>query len=190
MSFLLGLACLRCGTEYPVARMFDGCPRCTGERAANLTTRYDYERLAASVSREDLTGRPHTMWRYREFLPVDPENIVSLHEGWTPLIHWRRLGAQLGLPRLYVKDESRNATWSFKDRMASAAISMGVALGAGVIVTSSSGNGGAATAAYAARAGLPCVIFTTTPFPRRCGPRCTSTAPCCSRHRRQKTAGT
>jgi threonine synthase len=165
MSYLLGLTCLRCNTEYPVGRMFQGCPRCTGDQCSNLTTGYDYERIAATTSRDTITTRPHTMWRYREFLPVDPEHIVSIHEGWTPLIHCQRLGAQLGLKHLYVKEESRNATWSFKDRMASSAVSMAVAMGAEVIVTSSSGNGGAATAAYAAKAGLPCVIFTTTQFP-------------------------
>jgi threonine synthase len=145
--------------------MFEGCPRCPGAAATNLTTRYDYDAIARSVTRDAIAGRGHTMWRYREFLPVDPRHIVTLQEGWTPLIPCERLGARLGLRRLYVKDESRNATWSFKDRMASAAISMAVAMGAEIVVTSSSGNGGAATAAYAARAGLPCVIFTTTQFP-------------------------
>jgi threonine synthase len=165
MSYLLGLNCLRCNVAYPVGRMFQGCLRCVGDLCSNLTTRYDYGRIASSVSREEIASRPHTMWRYREFLPVDQEHIISIHEGWTPLIHCRKLGAQLGLKRLYVKEESRSTTWSFKDRMASAAISMATALGAEAIVTSSSGNGGAATAAYAAKAGLPCVIFTTTQFP-------------------------
>jgi threonine synthase len=112
-----------------------------------------------------IAQRAHTMWRYRELLPPDPEHIVSIHEGWTPLVHCERLGRRLGFRKLYVKEESRNATWSFKDRMVSSAVSMARALGAQVVVTSSSGNGGAATAAYAARAGLPCVIFTTTQFP-------------------------
>jgi threonine synthase len=165
VSFLTGLSCLRCGATYPVGRMFEGCPRCAPESPSNLTTRYDYERIRRSVSRDDIRDRPRTMWRYRELLPVDAADVVSIHEGWTPLIHCRRLGAQMGLRRLYVKEESRSATWSFKDRMASAAISMAGALGAEVVVTSSSGNGGAATAAYAARAGLPCVVFTTTQFP-------------------------
>src|SRR3972149_9952420 len=147
MSYLLGLKCLRCETEYPVGRMFAGCPRCTDHLASNLTTRYDYERIASVLSPDVIAQRPHTMWRYRELLPPDPEHIVSLHEGWTPLIHCQRLGRQLGFKRLYVKEESRNATWSFKDRMVSSAVSMAVAMGAEVIVTSSSGNGGAATAA-------------------------------------------
>jgi threonine synthase len=133
--------------------------------AANLTTQYDYDRIAASLSPSAIAGRLHTMWRYKELLPADSKHIVSIHEGWTPLIHCERLGRLLGFNRLHVKEESRNATWSFKDRMVSSAVSMARALGAQVVVTSSSGNGGAATAAYAARAGLPCVIFTTTEFP-------------------------
>lgn len=165
MSYLTGLACLRCGRIYPPAQLFQGCADCSGERSSNLQPTYDYDAIARNFSLEALAERPLTMWRYHEFLPVDPENIVTIDEGMTPLIHCRRLGQELGLDRLFVKEESRNPTWSFKDRMASAAVSKAVEFGAPVITTSSSGNGGAATAAYAAQAGLPCVIFTTTQFP-------------------------
>jgi threonine synthase len=78
----------------------------------------------------------------------------------TPLIPAPRLGARMGVPRLHIKDESRNPTWSFKDRLAASAIAMGRRFGARVVGVSSSGNAGAAAAAYAARAGLPCVVFT------------------------------
>lgn len=165
MGYLTGLRCLRCERMYPAQQFFQGCEYCTGERCSNLQTVYDYQAIARNFSRDDLAGRPQTMWRYYEFLPVNPENIVTIGEGMTPLIHCRRLGRELGLERLYVKEESRNPTWSFKDRLASAAISKAVEFGAPVITTSSSGNGGAATAAYSAQAGLPCVIFTTTQFP-------------------------
>lgn len=165
MSYLVGLTCLRCGRAYPPERLFQGCQVCEGKLASNLQTVYDYDAIRDHFRPEVLRERPLTMWRYREFLPVDPEHIVSLDEGMTPLFHCRRLGRELGLRHLYVKDESRNPTWSFKDRMASAAISKAVEFGASVITTSSSGNGGAATAAYAAQAGLPCVILTTTQFP-------------------------
>lgn len=165
MSYLTGLKCLRCERVYAAQRLFQGCAYCTGKLSSNLVTVYDYEAIAHAFNRDELAQRPQTMWRYHEFLPVDPENIVTIGEGMTPLIHCRRLGKALGLERLFVKEESRNPTWSFKDRMASAAISKAVEFGAPVITTSSSGNGGAATAAYAAQAGLPCVIFTTTQFP-------------------------
>jgi threonine synthase len=105
------------------------------------------------------------MWRFHEFLPPDPEHIVSIGEGDTPLLACPNLGRRLGLTNLYVKDESRNPTWSFKDRMASSAVSTARMWGRSVVTAASSGNGGAATAAYAARAGLDAVILTTPNFP-------------------------
>ena len=112
-----------------------------------------------------LDGRPRTIWRYAEFLPADLINAVSIGEGMTPLLPVPRLARRIGIPNLMVKDESRNPTWSFKDRLASSAVSMAKQMGAAVITGSSSGNAGAATAAYSARAGIPCVMFTTQQFP-------------------------
>ena len=160
MSFLTGLACIRCGAAFPAEPRYDGCPRCRAEAPSNLTPTYDYGAIRGAFRAEALRDRPHTMWRYHEFLPPDAGEVVTLAEGMTPLIHAPRLGSRLGVPRLYLKDESRNPTWSFKDRLASAAISMGGRFGARTVGVSSSGNAGAAAAAYAARAGLPCVIFT------------------------------
>jgi len=160
MSFLTGLACIRCGAAFPAEPRFDGCPRCRGQAPSNLTPTYDYEGIRRAFRPEALRDRPPTMWRYREFLPPDESEVVSLSEGMTPLIPVPRLGSRLGVPRLHLKDESRNPTWSFKDRLAATAIAMARRFGARVVGVSSSGNGGAAAAAYAARAGLPCVIFT------------------------------
>lgn len=112
-----------------------------------------------------LDSRPRTIWRYAEFLPADLSNAVSIGEGMTPLLPVPRLARRIGIPNLLVKDESRNPTWSFKDRLASSAVSMAKQMGAEVITGSSSGNAGAATAAYSARAGIPCVMFTTQQFP-------------------------
>lgn len=165
MSYLTGFRCHRCGHLYPPGRHFLGCPACAGDRPSNVIAEYDYEAIAKVFTRETLDHRPSTMWRYREFLPVDEEHIVSISEGYTPLVACPNLGRKLGLSSLYVKDESRNPTWSFKDRMASAGVSSAVALGCGVITAASSGNGGAAAAAYAARAGLDAVIVTTPQFP-------------------------
>src|SRR5438105_3750199 len=89
----------------------------------------------------------------------------ALAEGATPWIHLDRLGQRLGLPRLYAKDESQNPTWSYKDRLCSVAVTHAVETGARVITISSTGNHGASTAAYAARAGIPCVIFTLASVP-------------------------
>ncbi|HEV8469790.1 MAG TPA: pyridoxal-phosphate dependent enzyme [Candidatus Limnocylindria bacterium] len=165
MSYLTGFRCHRCGRFYPPGRLFLGCPACAGDKPSNLIAEYDYEAIGKVFSRNALDHRPSTMWRYREFLPVDEEHIVSISEGFTPLVACPNLGRKLGLSALYVKDESRNPTWSFKDRMASAGVSSAVAMGCSVITAASSGNGGAAAAAYAARAGLDAVIVTTPQFP-------------------------
>ncbi len=165
MSFLTGLKCLRCGTEFPPQKMFRGCPNCRGRLVSNVACTYDYGRIKQAFKKELLAERPPTMWRYRELLPPDEENIVSLSEGMTPLVKCPSLGERLGLKNLYVKDESRNPTWSFKDRLASSSVSMALQFGAKGVTASSSGNHGASTAAYAARAGLDCVIFTTEDYP-------------------------
>lgn len=164
MSYALYHECIRCGKQYPFEPMFYGCPD-HRDKPTNVRTIYDYAAIAKSFSPEQLAGRAPTMWRYAEFLPADPEDIVSITEGFTPLIHCPNLGAKLGLPNLYVKDESRNPTWSFKDRMASATASMAKHYGATVLTAASSGNGGAAGAAYAARAGIDSIILTTMKMP-------------------------
>lgn len=165
MSYLAGLKCLRCGREYPIGKMFRGCPECVGVKCSNLTLTYDYAAILKAFTRKALLQRPPTMWRYQEFLPPKQENIVTLGEGMTPLVHCQTLGKELGLSRLYVKNEAINPTWSYKDRLASSAVSMATEFGARVATVASSGNHGAATAAYAARAGLDSVIFTVQEFP-------------------------
>src|SRR6266849_6352153 len=139
---------------------------------APLLARYDLDR-ARGWSRETLTGRPPTMWRYHELMPVfDDEEPVTLGEGFTPLLHARALGARLGLTRLYIKDESLNPTNSFKARGQSAAITRARALGAKTVALPSAGNAGNAAAAYAARAGLEAKVFlprdVKAPFVREC----------------------
>lgn len=163
---VLGLRCLRCGTEYPPGPLFKGCPSCLSEGLpTNLTVVYDMEVVKRSFDPRKLDGRAPGIWRFAELLPARLENAVSLGEGMTPLLHAPALGRRLGLEHLYLKDESRNPTGSFKDRLASSAVSMARQVGARVVTGSSSGNAGAATAAYSARAGLPCVMFTTRQFP-------------------------
>jgi threonine synthase len=103
-----------------------------------------------------LAGRDNSMWRYAEVLPAGPH--VSLGEGMTPLRHAERLGAHLGLQRLYIKDEGQNPTASFKARGIAAAITVAQTLGVETIALPTAGNAGGASAAYAAHAGLHCVI--------------------------------
>jgi threonine synthase len=161
-----GLRCIRCGARYPAGRLFKGCPACLEQgHPANLAVEYDYAAIRGRFDPTRLDGRPLSMWRYHELLPVDLDDAVSLGEGLTPLVAVPTLARRLGLRELYVKNETVNPTWSFKDRLASAAVSTARAMGMRVITGSSSGNAGAATAAYAARAGLPCVMFTTQQFP-------------------------
>ncbi|TWT15572.1 pyridoxal-phosphate dependent enzyme [Reyranella sp. CPCC 100927] len=150
------LACVRCGTRYPIDHYAQDCPNCrTAGAPSNLTVVYDSQ-PGAGLSRSDVPRRPASLWRWDAFLPARADDAVSLGEGNTPLLP----APSLGLGDVWVKDESRNPTWSFKDRLASGALTMARRFGATVITSSSSGNAGAAAAAYAAKAGLPCVVFT------------------------------
>lgn len=125
-----------------------------------ILVRYDLDRVGAAVTREALLGRPETMWRYRELLPVDDERfIVSLGEAMTPLLPCPRLGARLGVDHLLIKDESRLPTGSFKARGMAVAISMARQSGIHRVVAPTAGNAGGALAAYAARAEMDCLLF-------------------------------
>ena len=151
------LACIRCGADYPLAHYADDCPVCRAAGTpSNLTVRYATP-PGGGLRRDDLPRAPASLWRFADFLPHAASEAISLGEGGTPL---HDVTEALGLGPLLIKDESRNPTWSFKDRLATAAVSMARPMGARVVVCSSSGNAGAAIAAYAARAGLPCVVLT------------------------------
>jgi threonine synthase len=131
------------------------CPSC----GMPLFARYDLAR-ARAWSRDSLAGRPPTMWRYREMLPLFPgETPTTLGEGFTPLLRTCRLGDTLGLERLFIKDESFNPTNSFKARGQATAVTRAKALGATTITLPTAGNAGNAAAAYAAAAGLRCEVF-------------------------------
>ena len=140
---------------------------------APLLARYDLAAAATRWTRESLRDRPPTMWRYREALPPsDGAGPVTLGEGFTPLAHARRLGAAVGMDRLYIKDESDNPTNSFKARGLSAAITVARRLAATTVSVPSAGNAANAAAAYAAHAGLSAKVFmprdVKTPFIREC----------------------
>ncbi|MDE3075380.1 MAG: threonine synthase [Chloroflexota bacterium] len=164
-TFLTHLECWRCGRTFPPEKRFTGCPECARTKPSNLFCQYDLDAIGRTFHPGLLAARPPTLWRYKEFLPAGEGHIVSMGEGMTPLIHCPRLGQRMGLRNLYVKDDSRNPTWSFKDRMAASGAAMALDFGCTVLTAASSGNGGAATSAYAARAGIEAVIFTTPQFP-------------------------
>jgi threonine synthase len=131
------------------------CPSCK----LPMLARYDLD-AARAWRKESLADRAPNMWRYRELMPLlAGDEPVTLGEGFTPLIHARRLGATLGLERLMIKDESLNPTNSFKARGLSAAISRAKALGAETVFLPTAGNAGNAAAAYAAAAGIKCEVF-------------------------------
>ena len=157
------LECAACGQEHEAQRLHNLCTKC----GKPLLVRYDLKRAAATLTKESLPRRSPDLWRYREVLPVEhDENIVSLGEGWTPLVRASRLGAQIGLDDLFIKDESQNPTQSFKARGMAAAVSMAKELGAHKLAVPSAGNAAGALAAYAARAGLPAFIFMPRDTPR------------------------
>ena len=137
-----------------------------------LLARYDLE-AARSWSRDSLAGRVASMWRYHELMPLlGDEQPVSLGEGWTPMIPAPRLGSELGLSQLFIKDESQNPTHSFKARGMAVAVSMAKELGATKLAVPSAGNAGGALAAYAARAGLEAHVFMPRDTPRACVVEC------------------
>jgi threonine synthase len=148
---VLELECSACGKKYD-ANIEQHLCTC----GKPLLARYDLRRAAATLTLENLKARPRSLWRYAEVLPNDPP--VSLGEGMTALVPVPRLGASMGLQRLYVKDEGLNPTGSFKARGMSAAVTRAKQLGAKALAAPTAGNAGGALAAYAAAAGLPAVI--------------------------------
>ena len=157
------LECAACGLRHEAQRLHNLCREC----GKPLLVRYDLGRAKRSLTKESLKGRRADLWRYREVLPVeDDDNIVSLGEGWTPLLPAERLGKKLGLDRLFIKDEGQNPTQSFKARGMATAVSMAKELGATKLAVPSAGNAAGALAAYSARAGIECFIFMPKDTPR------------------------
>jgi len=149
------LECARCGKKFPSGAIYNLCA-C----GSPLWVRYELRRAAATLSLRGLGSRPANLWRYREVLPVARESsILCLGEGFTPLLRARRLGEKLGLPNLYLKDESGNPTGSFKARGLAVAVSMARELGISKLAVPSAGNAGGALAAYAAKAGMQAAVF-------------------------------
>lgn len=166
MASVVALQCVRCGAHYAPDMYAEDCAACRPSAPSNLTIVYD-EKLRTKRAKPDVGMG---LWKYGDFLPVAETDSVSLGEGGSPLRRLDGAAAGLGMSNLYGKNESRNPTWSFKDRLACLAVSAARKLGATKIVSSSSGNAGAAAAAYAAKAGIPCVIFT---FKESTGPMVT-----------------
>jgi threonine synthase len=155
-SFLSHLECTNCAETFSCDEIHTTCPAC--EKV--LYARYDLDAAKQSFRKEDLAGRPPDMWRWFELLPVrDSENVISLGEGHTPLLHARTLGGHHNASNLYIKEEGQNPTGSFKARGLSAAVSKAKELGVASIAIPSAGNAAAALAAYGARAGISAHVY-------------------------------
>ncbi len=162
-SLLRHLECSQCHAAFDHHEVHNVCRKC----GKALLARYDLQKARAALSPEGFSSRPPTLWRYREVLPVlDDRNIISLGEGFTPILKLRNLGRQLGLPHLYLKEEGGNPTGSFKARGLCMAVSKAKELGITECCIPTAGNAGGALAAYGAVAGLVSHIFMPEETPR------------------------
>lgn len=150
------LECIECHHKFDIASRFYTCPKCGGLLEVEL----DLGALRKKLRKRDLNSRPPSVWKYRDFIPVmDDSKIVSLNEGGTPLIRCDRLGKEIGIRELYVKFEGANPTGSFKDRGMTVGVTKALELGVKTVACASTGNTSASLAAYAARAGLRCIVI-------------------------------
>jgi threonine synthase len=153
MTHVNRLKCRNCGQEYDVAPV-SICEECFGP----LEVVYDYEAIKETVSRETIKKGPNTLFRYKDFLPLG-DNVVDLQPGFTPLHKADNLAKEVGLEELYIKNDSVNPTFSFKDRVVSVAVSKALDFGFDTIGCASTGNLASSVAAHGAKAGLSCYIF-------------------------------
>jgi threonine synthase len=158
MGFLSHLECSRCGKRYQKRGIYNLC-----QCGKPLLVRYTLEDIKKSIQKEDLETRNPTLWKYREFLPIEgEESIVSLKEGFTPIMKLAGLGKALGLDNLYLKDEGQIPTGTFKARGAAVGVSKAKELGIEAIALPTAGNAGGAWAAYCAKAGID--LFVVMPI--------------------------
>ncbi len=149
-----GLSCRECGRRYPAEAIFV-CEHCLGP----LEVRYREDGLSGQALRDEIARGPASIWRYQPLLPVPPVPEWDLAPGFTPLVRAERLGRVLGLRHLYLKNDTRNPTWSFKDRVVAVALAAARQFGFQVLSCASTGNLANAVAAHAAKAGLRAVVF-------------------------------
>ncbi|KXB02422.1 hypothetical protein AKJ44_00490 [candidate division MSBL1 archaeon SCGC-AAA261F17] len=160
--FVKEFECLKCGKTFSPSEEIYVCRECGGKLAIS----YDYDGISKKINREELEKRPGGVWKYRELLPIsDPKNMVTLGEGGTPLIKAENLSKVLRIDDLWLKDETRNPTSSFKDRPMSVGVSKALEFGAETVCTASSGNAATALAAYSAKGGIDCYAFVPEDVP-------------------------
>jgi len=154
LSYVTCLRCRGCGREYPVEPL-NACDFCFGP----LEVEYDYDSITRVVSRERIVEGPPTMWRYQDFLPVDADMALDMGTGFTPLIRAENLGRKLGLENLYIKNDSVNPTFSFKDRVVSVASAKALEFEFDTLACASTGNLMGSVAAHGAKASMNTLVL-------------------------------
>lgn len=165
MRHVKSLKCVLCGAEYAPAEVQYVCPR--HGNAGTLDVQYDYDRIRQMITRAGLaSSREDSIWRYKPLLPVEPDSpVLPLRVGWTPLYEAQRLAEKLGLKHVWVKDDGRQPTVSFKDRASAIAVVKAREIGAEIITTASTGNAAAALSGLCASVDQPNVIFVPASAP-------------------------
>ncbi len=154
MSYAKNLTCRECHREYPLVAMHV-CDFCFGP----LEVAYDYDAIRRNVTRASIERGPASLWRYRDLLPCDADAAIDIGAGYTPLIHAKNLGKAIGLPNLYIKNDTVNPTWSFKDRVVAVASTRARELGYEKLACASTGNLANSVSAHAAAGGMEAVVF-------------------------------
>ncbi|MDZ7727197.1 MAG: threonine synthase [Dehalococcoidia bacterium] len=154
MSHASSLRCRECSREYPLAATHV-CEFCFGP----LEVAYDHDAIKRAVSRESIQAGPTSLWRYRDFLPCEGEDPIDIGAGFTPLLRAKNLGKALGLNNLYIKNDTANPSWSFKDRVVAVASTRARELGYDKLACASTGNLANSVSAHAAAAGMEAVVF-------------------------------
>lgn len=155
MPFAQQIVCARCEKQFGLSELLNLC-----SCGSPLLVRYDLAKAKTELDKSSFAGRIPSLWRYRELLPLEDEaHLISLGEGYTPLLDANNLAGELGLSRVWIKDEAHNPTGSFKDRGLSVAVSRAKELGVTKAAIPSAGNAGGSFAAYAARAGIEAHVF-------------------------------
>jgi threonine synthase len=154
MSFATNLRCRECHREYPL-KATHVCEFCFGP----VEVTYDYDGIRKNTSREGIAAGPSSLWRYKDFLPVDAESAIDIGAGFTPLVRAKNLGKALGLNNLNIKNDTVNPTWAFKDRVVAIAASRARELGYDKLACASTGNLANSVSAHAAAGGMEAVVF-------------------------------
>jgi threonine synthase len=159
------LKCVNCGREYNQEEVMYTCPKCGIKGILDIV--YDYEALSSKINRGYFNNREYSLWRYFDLLPIENrKNVPALPVGWTPMFKTERLEKQLGLKNLYLKDDGRNPTGSFKDRASAIAVAKALDFGQESITCSSTGNAASSLAGFAAYTGLTSYIFIPAGAPK------------------------